>query len=514
MANYIVHETLFSALLGAVGRFGRNRPDQWQDPIPGRYGYGDLLRMALALGRLGARETDEGEHVGLLMPNVVPTVGLIIGLSAFRRVPCMLNYSAGTEGMQRACRAAGIRTVITSRVFLARAGLIAQAQALQDVRLIYLEDLRKGFGPADKLWLLAYALRFPRHAVPRQDPEAPAVVLFTSGSEGKPKGVVLSHRAILSNVAQVLAVLEFGPRDVVINCLPIFHSLGLTAGVFIPLVCGARLVFYTTPLHFKVIPELVRDHGGTVLFSTGTFLNHYARHGGYDDFRSLRCVVAGAEKLGEPIRRLWQDKFGIDVLEGYGVTETAPVLAVNRPQDNRPGTVGRLLPGIEARLVPVPGIAGGGALHVTGPNLMSGYFRGERPGVLEPPRSSVGEGWHDTGDVAEIDADGYVHILGRLKRFAKVAGEMISLEIAEAIARAASTEAMHAATCVTDLERGEAIVLFTTDPQLGRDQLLATARRLGHPELAVPKRIRVVDSLPLLGSGKVDCVRLKEMAAS
>jgi acyl-[acyl-carrier-protein]-phospholipid O-acyltransferase / long-chain-fatty-acid--[acyl-carrier-protein] ligase len=512
LAGPVVHETLYSALLRAAERYGRNIADQWQDPVPGSYTSGDLLKMTLALGRLAARETGPGEHVGVLMPNVVAAVGLLIGLSAFGRVPCMLNCTAGVEGMQSACRAAGIGTVITSRTFLAKAELTAQAEALREVRLLYLEDLRQGFGLADKLWLMGYALRFPGRAVPAQDPEAPAVVLFTSGSEGRPKGVVLSHRAILSNVAQVLAVLDFGPADVVINCLPIFHTFGLTAGTFIPLVCGARLVFYTTPLHFKAIPALVRSKGGTVLFSTGTFLNHYARHAGPDDFRSLRCVVAGAEKLGEPIRRLWRERFGIDILEGYGATETAPVLAVNRPRDNRPGSVGRLLPGIEARVVPVPGIPKGGELHVIGPNIMSGYYRYERPGVLEPPRSSVGEGWYDTGDVVEIDADGFLHIQGRLKRFAKVAGEMIALEVVEAIARATSAEAMHAATCVTDLERGEAIVLLTTDPALGRDQLLATARRLGHPEIAVPKRIRVVDDLPLLGSGKVDYVTLGEWA--
>ncbi len=511
---YQARDTLFSALLQAASRFGRRTPGQWQDMKPGAYSYGELIKMTLALGRLSTRISQPGEHVGVLMPNMAATVALTIGLSAFGRVPCMLNYTANTEGMRNACKVAGIRTVLTSRVFLDKAGLKEQAAALQDVQLIYLEDLRKQFTLADKLWLMAWALPFPHRAVPRGDPEAPAVVLFTSGSEGKPKGVVLSHRALLANVAQVMAIFPFGPGDVIFNALPVFHSFGLTAGTLIPLVSGARLMLYTSPLHFKTIPEIVRDKRCSVMFGTSTFLHHYARHAGPDDFRTMKIVVAGAEKLADSVRRTWQERFGIDIYEGYGATETAPVLAVNYPGRDRPGTVGQMLPGIETRLIPVPGIPRGGELHVRGPNLLSGYYRFEAPNVLEPPVSEAGVGWYDTGDVADLDADGYLSILGRLKRFAKVAGEMVSLELVEAIARAASCEATHAASSVSDPARGESIILFTTDPQLTREQLATAAKHLGHPEIAVPRRITVLAELPLLGTGKVDYQRLKEMAAS
>lgn len=507
-------ETLFTALAAATRRFGRDTPGQWEDQKPGAYSYGDLLKMTLALGRLASKVTREGEHVGVLMPNMAATVGLMIGLSAFRRVPCMLNYTAGTEGMQSACRAARIETVITSRIFLEKAGLTEQALALQGVKLHYLEAMRADFGVADKLWLMGYALWLPEFAVPRGDPEAPAVVLFTSGSEGKPKGVVLSHRALLANVAQVFQVIPIGPAETVLNALPIFHSFGLTAGTLFPLVTGARLVLYTSPLHFKVIPELVRDKQCTVMFGTSTFFNHYARNADPDDLKSLRYVVAGAEKLADTVRQTWRDKFGVDILEGYGATETAPVLAVNEPRRNRHGTVGRLLPGVEARIVPVPGIEQGGELHVRGPNIMSGYYRFDTPGVLEPPRSEAGEGWHNTGDVVDLDPEGCVRILGRLKRFAKVAGEMVSLEVVEALARSVSAEALHAATCISDEGRGELIVLFTTDSELTREQMAAAAKGLGYPEIALPRRIRVVDALPLLGTGKVDYVRLKQNAES
>lgn len=511
--RYQARDTLFTALLDAAARHGKRDKGRWEDMKPGAYSYADLIKMTLALGRLGAKVSEPGEHLGVLMPNMVASVGLAIGLSAFGRVPCMLNYTAGAEGMNNACKAAGVRAILTSRLFLDKAGLKEQALALS-ARLIYLEDLRKQFTLADKLWLMAYALPFPRLAVPRGDPEAPAVVLFTSGSEGKPKGVVLSHRALLANVAQILHLFPFGPGDTFLNALPIFHSFGLTAGVLLPMVSGARLMLYTSPLHFKTIPELVRDKRATVLFGTSTFLHHYARHGQPDDFKSLRAVVAGAEKLAESVRKTWLEKFGVEIYEGYGATETAPVLSVNFPGQHRPGSVGRLAPGVEARLLPVPGIERGGEIHVRGPNLMSGYYRVDRPGVLEPPSSDAGPGWYDMGDVGEFDADGYLTILGRLKRFAKVAGEMVSLEVVEAIARAASPEAIHAATSVNDPARGETIILFSTDSSLTRDMLSSAAKGLGYPEIAVPRGIRVLPELPVLGTGKVDYMRLKQMAAA
>jgi acyl-[acyl-carrier-protein]-phospholipid O-acyltransferase/long-chain-fatty-acid--[acyl-carrier-protein] ligase len=516
MTNFVyqARDTLFTTLLDTADRFGRRAPARWEDMKPGSYSYGELIKMTLALGRLSSKVSEPGEHIGVLMPNLTATVALLIGLSAFRRVPCMLNYSAGADAMRNACEAAGVHTVITSRVFLDKAGLVEQVASLRGLRLVYLEDLRKQFSLADKLWLIAFALPFPRRAVPRGDPEAPAVVLFTSGSEGKPKGVVLSHRALLANVAQVMHIFPFGPDDTILNTLPIFHSFGLTAGTLIALVSGARLVLYTSPLHFKVIPELVREKRCTVMFGTSTFLHHYARNAGAEDFKSMKIVVAGAEKLAESVRKTWLDRFDIEIYEGYGATETAPVLAVNYPGRCRPGTVGQLLPGIEARLFPVEGIERGGELHVRGPNLMSGYYRFDTPALLEPPASNAGAGWHDTGDVAELDADGYLSILGRLKRFAKVAGEMVSLEVVESIARAASGEAAHAAISVSDPARGEAIILFTTDAVLSRDRLAAMARSLGHPEIALPRRIQVITELPTLGTGKIDYMRLKESASA
>jgi acyl-[acyl-carrier-protein]-phospholipid O-acyltransferase/long-chain-fatty-acid--[acyl-carrier-protein] ligase len=260
-----------------------------------------------------------------------------------------------------------------------------------------------------------------------------------------------------------------------------------------------------------VIPELAYTRDCTYLFGTSTFLGHYARQAHEYDFHKVRVVVSGGEKLNPDVERLWQTKFGLRIMEGYGATECGPTIALNTPLGYREGTVGRLLPRIEARIVSVPGIEQGGALHVRSPHLMAGYYFFEEPGVLHPPRSEIGEGWHNTGDVVDIDADGYLTIMGRVKRFAKIAGEMVSLELVERIAYTASSEHKHAATVEQISGSGESTVLFTTDACLDRITLVRAARQIGAQELAVARRIVKVASLPLLGSGKTDYVRLKRM---
>ena len=504
-------QTLFEALLDAADIQGHGRK-LIEDLRQIEYSYHDLIKMSLALGRLAARESAPGERIGLLLPNLAATLGLIFGLSAHRRSAAMLNYTAGIDGMQAACTAAQIRTIISSRAFVEQAKLGDKLAALQGVRLIWLEDLRETLSLADRLWLMLWALPLPRLALPPGSPEDAAVVLFTSGSEGKPKGVVLSHRALLANIAQIRAVVDFSIDDKILNALPLFHSFGLTAGGLLPVLTGARVFLYPSPLHYRVIPELAYDRNCTVLLGTSTFLGNYAKFAHPYDFYRLRYVIAGAEKLATPVRDLWFEKFGIRIFEGYGATETAPVLAVNTAMAFRSGTVGQFLPGVQHRLVPVPGIPKGGMLHVKGPNLMSGYLRIENPGVLQPPASPAGEGWYETGDVVEMDEDGFVTIVGRVKRFAKVAGEMVSLEAVEKLAINASPGATHAASTQPDASRGEAVVLFSTDPALNREKLQTAARDGGWPEIAVPRRIVPVDALPLLGTGKIDYVTLKQWA--
>lgn len=504
--------TLFEALLDAIAVWGRSYRLA-EDMRRVEHSYGEILKMVLALGRLSSRLAPEGGRIGLLLPNVVPTLALILGITAVRRVPAMLNYTAGLSGMESACIAAEVRVVITSRAF-------AEAAHLQDAiaglgatrRVVYLEDLRSQFTPLDKLWLLA-ALLAPRWMLPQADPQDEAVTLFTSGSEGTPKGVVLSHHNLLSNLAQIRSVIAFTASDKFLSALPLFHSFGLTAGGLLPLLTGTRLFLYPSPLHYRVIPEVAYDRDCTILFGTSTFLGNYAKHAHPYDFYRLHYVVAGAERLSPAVRELWFEKFGIRILEGYGTTETAPVLAVNTPMAYRSGTVGQFMPGIDYWLEPVSGVAEGGILHVRGPNVMLGYLRVERPGVLERTLSARGEGWYCTGDIVTIGEDGFITIKGRLKRFAKIAGEMISLEVVEKLAQLTDASGQHAASSRIDEMKGEALILFTTGKNLTLERLQETARQHKLPMLAVPRDIRVVPALPLLGSGKVDYVTLKSWAS-
>ncbi len=504
-------KTLHEAFLDAVELHGRGTcilDDVRQD----KQTFGHLLKASLALGRLVGRLTSEGEIVGVLMPNSGTTVALLMGMFASRRVPAMLNYSLGVDGVQSACESACIKTVLTARAFVEKARLTEKVNQLQNVRIVYLEDLRPQFSLSDKLWLLFRALPNPRAVMRGFDPKHAAVVLFTSGSEGKPKGVVLSHAAIMANAAQVKSFIAFSRQDRFLNALPMFHAFGLVAGVLIPITTGCNVYLYPSPLHYRMIPEVTYDFDCNILFGTPAFLANYARVAHPYDFARLRFVVAGAERLPNEVRQTWLDKFGVRVLEGYGATECAPIIAANSEISSQAGSVGRLMPGMDYRIEPVPGIDRGGELHVSGPNLMLGYLKHDQPGVLQPPSSIYGSGWYNTGDVVEIDEQGFIYITGRLKRFAKVAGEMVSLEVAEKIAAAASPGHRHAASTKSSAHRGEMIILFTQDPALGRDRLLAAARSLGLPELAVARRVEHLGKIPVLGSGKSDYVQLKEMA--
>lgn len=508
LASGVPPRSLFDAFLEATERFGRGFPIL-EDSREAPRTYGELLKGSLALSRVLSRLTVPGETVGVLMPNAAATVILFFGLHAAGRTPAMINFTSGATAMQSACRGARIRRVVTSRRFLDALRDQGIQFQLDGVELHYLEDLRQRISVSDKLWLLIKALRHPRSVVPAQNPHCPAVVLFTSGSEGTSKGVVLSHSNILANIDQMAAVIGFTPADKFLNALPMYHSYSLTACTIMPLVKGTRVLLYPTPLHYHVIPELAYTKACTFLFGTSTFLGHYARHAHPYDFHTVRVVVSGAEKLDEEVAETWLRKFGLRITEGYGATECAPVIALNAPLAYKRGTVGRLLPRIDHHIVRVPGIPIGGELHLRGPNVMLGYLLPDDPGVLVPPRSELGEGWYATGDIVEIDSEGFVSVRGRAKRFAKIAGEMVLLEVVERIARQASPEHQHAASVQMVSELGESTVLFTTDPLLTRGVLHQSARALGSQELAVARTIVHVKELPRLGSGKTDYVALQ-----
>ncbi|MEQ1712695.1 MAG: AMP-binding protein, partial [Hyphomicrobium sp.] len=499
-----LERTLFEALVDAGEKFDTGKPAV-EDPMGTKLSYKKLITASQVLGIKIAALAPEGANVGVLLPNSAGVAVTFFALQSIGRVPAMLNFTAGAANMTSACRAAKVEVILTSKAFIEKARLGDVVAKLGEVaRIVYLEDVKASIGPVDKLRGLAMR---GRPQVVRKSSD-PAAILFTSGSEGTPKGVVLSHKNILANAMQSLHRVAVNGQDKVFNVLPVFHSFGLTAGLVMPLIRGVPVYLYPTPLHYRIVPELVYQSNSTILFGTDTFLNGYARSAHPYDFGRVRLILAGAEAVKERTRQIYMEKFGVRILEGYGVTETAPVLAINTPLANKSGTVGRLAPLMEARLEPVPGIDEGGRLYVRGPNVMLGYLRAENPGVLEPPQ----DGWHDTGDIVTIDAQGFIRIKGRAKRFAKIGGEMVSLSAVEAMAAELWPQHVTVVVSVPDARKGERLVLMTPDAKATRSDFLAHAKSKGASELAVPSEIMVVPQIPLLGSGKPDYVAALALA--
>jgi acyl-[acyl-carrier-protein]-phospholipid O-acyltransferase/long-chain-fatty-acid--[acyl-carrier-protein] ligase len=504
--------TIFSALLEARqihgGKFGI-ADDLARKPTS----YNTLITRTIAFGNLFTSITEAGEHVGVMLPNSVNTLCVILGLQLHQRIPAMLNFSTGSASMISACKTATVKTVLTSRQFIDKGKLGEEAAHLAEhVNLVYLEDLAAQVDLAAKLKALLLShttgLWYKSDHI---DPDHPAVVLFTSGSEGTPKGVVLSYANIIGNLKQLESVINFNPQDVVLNFLPMFHSFGFTVGTMLPVLHGMHVFFYPTPLHYAVIPEIAYEIKATVMFGTNTFLAAYGKKANPYDFFRMRYVVAGAEKLQENTRALWADKFGIRVLEGYGATETTPITSVNTPMNYKAGTVGRFMPGMQYQLEPIPGIHDGGQLHVTGPNIMQGYLLATNPGKLVPPESKYGKDWYDTGDIVSVDEEGYITIKGRSKRFAKVSGEMVSLTAVEQYAIEAWPEGHHAAVSLPDPKKGEQVILLTTHKGATLHDLTRSA--VGVAQISLPRKIFVVDALPVLATGKTNYIEATALAA-
>ncbi len=506
-----IDKTLWQGLLDARSVHG-SKTIVFEDIQRQPMNYNRLILGSFILGRKLAGLTPNQSYVGVLLPNAIGTVVTVFGLQAFSRVPAMLNFSTGAVNMSAACTAAQVQTIITSKKFIEIGEMQDTIAVLsQNCKIVYLEDVRETVGLADKIRGLIqniFAGRTLRANQSTSDPNAPAVVLFTSGSEGLPKGVVLSHRNLISNCEQILARIVFMPQDIFFTALPVFHAFGFVGGIVLTSFSGIRSFLYPTPLHYKIIPELVYDTQATVLLATDTFLTGYGSNAHAYDFHTLRMVVGSAERVKPETRQFWVDRFGIRITEGYGATECSPAIAAHTPMHYRAGTVGRIFNGIDYRLEHVEGIAEGGRLVVKGPNIMLGYLRADNPGVIEPPL----DGWYDTGDIVSVDDMRYVTILGRAKRFCKIAGEMVSLTAVEAKITLSFPDAQHAVVAIPDAKKGEQIVLFTTHKNLDRKALGVAMKAIGSTELMVPKSIVVMDELPVLGTGKTDYVTLNRIA--
>ncbi len=472
--------------------------------------YDEIIRAAFALGHALKKGTKPGEAIGIMLPTGAGSILSFFAVSAYGRVPAMLNFTTGSAGLKSALRTAQVKRIVTAHKFIELGkfeGLIHELKDAADI--VYLEDVREKLSLRDKAMAAAGSL-MPQLVAARPASGSPAVILFTSGTEGDPKGVALSHCNLVSNLEQVNTHIALYPQsDVLFNPLPTFHCFGLTVGTLLPLHVGVKVVCHPTPLQPHEIARRVRESHATILLSTDTFISQYARAGEAGDLNSLRLAVCGAERLRDETRALLRKKYSIELLEGYGVTEASPVVAANQLGANCSGTVGRLMKGMEYKLEPVEGIPNGGRLMIRGPNIMLGYIKPEAPGVIHPPK----DGWYDTGDVVSVDEDGFIKIHGRLKRFAKIAGEAVSLAVVESCASAMWPDYSHAAVAVPDRTKGEQIVLVTDCPNAERMDLVGWAHNHGVAELAIPRRIVQVEAIPVLGTGKTDYMKVQKMVA-
>jgi acyl-[acyl-carrier-protein]-phospholipid O-acyltransferase/long-chain-fatty-acid--[acyl-carrier-protein] ligase len=487
-----------------------------------------LLAGALALGRLLRREVLDGDEsfVGVLLP---PSLGAVLANAALaidRRIAVNLNYTLSADVLAGCIAQCGIRHVLTSPRLLERFPLKFDAQP------VYVEDLRDRLTWRDKLaaaaqaWLLPAAVLERRLRLTGIQPDDLLTVIFTSGSTGQPKGVMLSQRNVGSNIAAFDAVIRFRADDVLLGVLPMFHSFGYTATLWTALTLDPKAVYHYTPLEAREIGRLCRRHAATILVSAPTFLRSYLRRCEPEDFRTLDIVIVGAERLPPALADAFQERFGVRPTEGYGATELSPVVAVNVPssrdtgggQGSREGTVGRALAGIAVRVVDpetraeLPAGAEG-LLLAKGPNVMQGYLG--RPDLTA---EVLRDGWYATGDMATIDADGFIRITGRLSRFSKIGGEMVPhLRVEELINEiiGGHAEGLRATVAaLADEKKGERLVVLHCGLGMTAEEVCRRLVEQGLPPLWVPspESFRQVPALPLLGTGKLDLAAVRALA--
>ncbi len=485
--------------------------------------YGKTLIAALALSRWVRKRCAGQQMVGLLLPASVAAAMANIAVLLAGKIPVNLNFTAGREAMDSAIEQCGIKTILSSRVFMKKAGIEEMPGVAYLERVAgQITPLQKGLAAFCAAVLPARVLEWV-YTPGRRDPSSLATVIFSSGSTGTPKGVMLSHGNIISNLESVAQVYWVSEKDRMMGVLPFFHCFGFTITLWFPLLSGFPVAYHPNPLDAKTIGQMTQKYGATFLLSTPTFLATYARKCTPEQFASLRHVIVGAEKLRESLAEQFREKFGLELLEGYGCTEMAPVVAVNsagfttkgdRQPGHKPGTVGHPLPAVAAKVLhlesgePV-GPNEEGLLLVKGPNCMQGYL-----GRPEKTKEVLKDGWYETGDVALIDDDGFIKITDRLSRFSKIGGEMVPhVKIEETVSELLGSESC-AVTAVADERKGERIVILYAGDGMAPADLWERLSRSSLPKLWIPEREDVVpvEQIPLLGSGKLDLGRLRSLA--
>lgn len=513
--NYNKDISLFAQLMKTAKVYSRTgwfskRPRIIEDINRKQKSFKDIIVASFALGRTFKKFTIHDENVGVLLPNAIATVCTFFGLSAFERTPVMINFSVGAKNMVSMCHTALVKTVITSKAFIIKGKLEAAVEELEKagVKIVYLEELAKKMSLWTKInAFVSYKVKRIPH---KKGGNKKAVIVFTSGSEGAPKAVILSHANLIANVNQLAAIQTVTYKDLLFNALPMFHSFGLMVGMLFPLFNGAKLFLYPSPLHYRVVAELVYELGATLMIGTDTFLRGYAKIAHPYDFHTVRLMYSGGEAAKPDTRSMWMEHSGIRMMEAYGSTECSPVMTANNGIFNKFGSIGKLLPGMQYRIEPVDGIETGGELCVKGPNVMLGYYMPSDPGVLVPPQN----GWYHTGDVVDIDEIGFFTIKDRIKRFAKIGGEMVSLNAVQDMVIDATKEMLgeynYGVVAIPHESKGEQIVLVTNNKSVTSAMLHDYVKANGMSELYLPRVILYHEKLPVFATGKSDNVTLKK----
>jgi acyl-[acyl-carrier-protein]-phospholipid O-acyltransferase/long-chain-fatty-acid--[acyl-carrier-protein] ligase len=489
------HKNLWTALTYAAKLYGKNRlilEDVDRKPMT----YGEIVRDSKRYAEHFKKLSSPGENVGIILPNCIYNVLSLFGLWSSGRVPVILNYTQGGTLVNTAIKTALVKTVFTSRRFIAESGLDKLISQL-DAKIIYIEDLVFSSGLKFRAFL--------SKAAPSGS-EDPGVIVFTSGSEGKPKGVQHSHRSLYSNNFQTTCHLDYSEDDILFDPMPMFHTIGLNMLMLMPLLQGMYTFLYVSPLHSRNIPKLFYELGVTMVVASDTFANAWAREGHPQDFSSLRILLCGSERIKEKTHKKFLNEFGVRIYEGYGVSEAAPVTCVSSQMNYRLGACGNFLPGIETKLTPVQGVENGGVLNIKGPNIMMGYLLADNPGVLVPPP----EGWHNTGDIVEVDRDKFVWIKGRFKRFAKIGGEMLSLVAIEEVVNQLWPGRPQAVMAVSDEKKGERLILVTEEENPDLIKLREALKEAGFPDIAAVRQFVRMEKVPLNPVGKLNFPQIQE----
>ena len=513
--NYDKNISLFAQLMKTAKVYSRTgffskRPRIIEDINRKQKSYKDIIVASFALGRSFKKFTKVDENVGILLPNAIATVCTFFGLSAYNRTPVMINFSVGSKNMISMCKTALVKTVLTSRSFVIKAKMENVVEDMKNAgyNVVYLEDIAKKMSLCTKIG--AYISYKIKHIPHKTGGDKKAVILFTSGSEGAPKGVVLSHANIIANIKQMTAIQTINFKDLLFNALPMFHSFGLTVGTLFPLFEGSKLFLYPSPLHYRVVAELVYELGATLMLGTDTFLRGYAKIAHPYDFHNIRLMYSGGEAAKSDTRSMWMEHSGVRMMEAYGATECSPVMTANNGIFNKFGSIGKIMPGMQFKILPVDGIENGGELCVKGPNVMQGYYMPTNPGVLVPPE----DGWYHTGDVVEMDEIGFFTIKDRIKRFAKIGGEMVSLNAVHDMVVDATKnmegEYSYGVVSIPHESKGEQIVLVTNNEKVTSAMLHEYVKNNGMSELYLPRVILYHEKLPVFATGKADNVTLKK----